>query len=373
MSERKKSGTTSWNAGEVRRATERKPVERKKAKKNKLGVLYYILGVIVSSALLAGIGWLMVNDVCALNKKPLDAVVEVERGDGVSVVTKKLKDAGLIESKFLFRIFAVIFDAEEIISPGTYELNTDMDFRCLIHSMHSSLSIKPVGVVNVTIPEGYTAMQIFKLLEEKGVCSAADLEEAAKNHVFSKFDFVDNVNLGSVTRLEGYLAPDTYEFFEDSTPEAALSRMLENFAYWMNDNMMKAVEESGYSLEEIVIMASLIEKETDGTDRDKIASVIYNRLSRAGETAYFLQIDAALVYAAGREITVEDYQKLDSPYNLYRHQGLPPTAIANPGRAALQAAVNPAKTDYFFYALGRDGKHIYSRTLAEHNRVLANN
>jgi UPF0755 protein len=191
--------------------------------------------------------------------------------------------------------------------------------------------------------------------------------------VFSKFDFVDNVNLGSVTRLEGYLAPDTYEFFEDSTPEAALSRMLENFAYWMNDNMMKAVEESGYSLEEIVVMASLIEKETDGTDRDKIASVIYNRLSRAGETAYFLQIDAALVYAAGREITVEDYQKLDSPYNLYRHQGLPPTAIANPGRAALQAAVNPAKTDYFFYALGRDGKHIYSRTLAEHNRVLANN
>ena len=373
MSDRKKTGTTSWNAGEVRRATERTPVEKKKRKKNRLGWLWYILGVIASSALLAGVGWLMVNDVCALNKAPLDAVVEVERGDSVTVVTKKLKDAGLIESKLLFRVFAMIFDADQVISPGTYELNTDMDFRCLIHSMHSSLSITPVGVVKVTIPEGYTAMQIFKLLEENGVCSAAALEEAAKNHVFTKYDFLNNENLGNVSRLEGYLAPDTYEFFEDSTPEAALSRMLDNFAYWMNDDMMKAVANSGYSLEEIVIMASLIEKETDGTDRDKISSVIYNRLSRAGETAYFLQIDAALVYAAGREITVDDYQTLVSPYNLYRHQGLPPTAIANPGLASLKAAVNPASTSYFFYALGRDGLHIFSRTLAEHNRVLANN
>ena len=375
MSERKKTGTTSWDAGQVRRETGRQPAEKKtsKQKKSKLGVLYYILGVLVASALLAGIAWLMVNDVCALNKEPLTATVKVERGDSVGDVTKKLKKAGLIESKLLFRVFAVIFDADEIISPGTYELDTDMDFRCLIHSMHSSLSLTPVGVVTVTIPEGYTAKQIFALLEEKGVCSAAELEETAKNYVFTKFDFIDNVNLGSITRLEGYLAPDTYEFYEDSAPEAAISRMLENFDYWMNDEMMKAVADSGRSLEEIVIIASLIEKETDGTDRDKIASVIYNRLSRAAETAYFLQIDAALVYAAGREITVDDYQTLDSPYNLYRHQGLPPTAIANPGRESLKAALYPADTSYFFYALGKDGLHIFSKTLAEHNRVLANN
>lgn len=370
MSDRKKTGTTSWDAGQVRRETSPKPAKKSKSK---LGWLWYTLGVLVASALLAGIAWLMVNDVCALNKEPLTATVEVERGESVGDVTKKLKDAGLIESKLLFRVFATIFDAKEIISPGTYELNTDMDFRCLIHSMHSSLSLTPVGVVTVTIPEGYTAMQIFKLLEEKGVCSAAELEETAKNYVFTKFDFIDNVNLGSITRLEGYLAPDTYEFFEDSSPEAAISRMLENFDYWMNDEMMKAVADSGRSLEEIVIIASLIEKETDGTDRDKIASVIYNRLSRAGETAYFLQIDASLVYAAGREITVDDYQTLDSPYNLYKHQGLPPTAIANPGLASLKAALDPADTNYFFYALGKDGLHIYSRTLAEHNRVLANN
>lgn len=375
MSERKNSGTTSWDAAQVRRETSRKPEEKKvkPKKKRRGGWLLYLLGVLVSSALLAGIGWLMVNDVCALNKEPLTATVVVEKGDGVGVVTDKLKDAGLINSKLLFRIFGIIFDAGDTITPGTYELNTDMDFRCLIQSMQSSLSITPVGVVTVTIPEGYNAKQIFKLLEEKGVCSAADLEEAAKNYEFTEFDFVDNENLGDITRLEGYLAPDTYEFFEDEAPEKAISRLLRNFDFWMNDDMMAAVEKSGRSLQEIVTIASLIEKETDGTDREKIASVIYNRLNYAAETAYFLQIDAALVYAAGREITVDDYQTLDSPYNLYKHQGLPPTAIANPGLASLKAALNPASTNFYFYALGKDGLHIFSRTLAEHNRVLANN
>ncbi len=375
MSERKNSGTTSWDAAQVRRETSRKPEEKKvkPKKKRRGGWLLYLLGVLVSSALLAGIGWLMVNDVCALNKEPLTATVVVEKGDGVGVVTDKLKDAGLINSKLLFRIFGIVFDAGDTITPGTYELNTDMDFRCLIQSMQSSLSITPVGVVTVTIPEGYNAKQIFKLLEEKGVCSAADLEEAAKNYEFTEFDFVDNENLGDITRLEGYLAPDTYEFFEDEAPEKAISRLLRNFDFWMNDDMMAAVEKSGRSLQEIVTIASLIEKETDGTDREKIASVIYNRLNYAAETAYFLQIDAALVYAAGREITVDDYQTLDSPYNLYKHQGLPPTAIANPGLASLKAALNPASTNFYFYALGKDGLHIFSRTLAEHNRVLANN
>lgn len=375
MSERKNSGTTSWDAAQVRRETSRKPEEKKvkPKKKRRGGWLLYLLGVLVSSALLAGIGWLMVNDVCALNKEPLTATVVVEKGDGVGVVTDKLKDAGLINSKLLFRIFGIVFDAGDTITPGTYELNTDMDFRCLIQSMQSSLSITPVGVVTVTIPEGYNAKQIFKLLEEKGVCSAADLEEAAKNYEFTEFDFVDNENLGDITRLEGYLAPDTYEFFEDEAPEKAISRLLRNFDFWMNDDMMAAVEKSGRSLQEIVTIASLIEKETDGTDREKIASVIYNRLNYAAETAYFLQIDAALVYAAGREITMDDYQTLDSPYNLYKHQGLPPTAIANPGLASLKAALNPASTNFYFYALGKDGLHIFSRTLAEHNRVLANN
>ena len=118
-------------------------------------------------------------------------------------------------------------------------------------------------------------------------------------------------------------------------------------------------------------MASLIEKETDGTDRAVISSVIHNRLENVGETAHLLQIDASLVYAAGREITEDDYQTLDSPYNLYTHQGLPPTAIANAGKASFQAALQPDDTNYYFYVLNPDTqRHVFSRTLSEHNANL---
>ena len=134
---------------------------------------------------------------------------------------------------------------------------------------------------------------------------------------------------------------------------------------------VKEIEASEYSLKDVITIASLIEKETTGKDREKISSVIYNRLETSGETYYLLQIDASLVDAAGRPITQGDYKELKSPYNLYLHEGLPPTPIANPGLASIQAAVEPADTDYFFYVLGSDGAHIFSKTLAEHNKAIA--
>jgi len=134
------------------------------------------------------------------------------------------------------------------------------------------------------------------------------------------------------------------------------------------------VEASDYSLAEIITIASLIEKETDGTDQGAIASVIYNRLADKGEhgTYGMLNIDAALLYALpdhSGPITNED-KETDSPYNLYKYPGLPPTPIANPGIAAIDAALSPDDTDYYYYALGKDGKHHFSTTLQEHNAFL---
>ena len=283
----------------------------------------------------------------------------------------KLKKAGLINSKLLFMITSPVFHASRYIQPGVYELNTDMDFNCLIKSMQPTGGV--AATVTVTIPEGYTVEQIIQLLAENDVSDAAALEESAKNHVFDKFDFVDNENLGSISRLEGYLFPDTYEFYVKENADSALSRLLANFQDRIVDDpdLAPLIANSSYSLKEIVIMASLIEKETDGTDRTLISSVIHNRLENVGETAHLLQIDASLVYAAGREITEDDYQTLDSPYNLYTHQGLPPTAIANAGKASIQAALQPDDTNYYFYVLNPDTqRHVFSRTLSEHNANL---
>lgn len=330
MSDYQNSDTAKWDAQEVRKQAS---AQGPKPKKNRrLGWLGYLAGVIVASFLLAGIGWLAVNDVCALNKAPLTATIEVESGDSVGTVATKLKKAGLINSKLLFMITSPVFHASRYIQPGVYELNTDMDFNCLIKSMQPTGGV--AATVTVTIPEGYTVEQIIQLLAENDVSDAAALEESAKNHVFDKFDFVDNENLGSISRLEGYLFPDTYEFYVKENADSALSRLLANFQDRIVDDpdLAPLIANSSYSLKEIVIMASLIEKETDGTDRTLISSVIHNRLENVGETAHLLQIDASLVYAAGREITEDDYQTLDSPYNLYTHQGLPPRPSPTPVR-----------------------------------------
>ena len=153
MFERKKSETTSWNAGEVRRKTERKTKKRSRG----MNALIYVVGVVLCSCLLAGIGWLMVNDVCALNKEPLEVTLRVEKGDTVGDVATKLKKEGLIESKFLFKIFAGIFDAKDVIAPGTYELDTTMDFLILPAIIPAILSCTSGKNITTTLSSEYSS------------------------------------------------------------------------------------------------------------------------------------------------------------------------------------------------------------------------
>ena len=366
--------TTRWDAQRVRRAQEeqevrRAPQRRPKKRRNPLKALVaYVLFIVVTSAILAGTAWLLANDICSFNKKDAVAAIVVTEEDNIKSVSKKLKEEGLINYKGVFRVFAGVFDADEKIGPGIYTLNSDMDYRALINGMVPKKSSAKAETVSATIPEGSSVKEVIEILAKKGVNTAEALTAAAESGKFG-YSFTDDTETGSITRLEGYLCPDTYEFYVGEDPVSALKRLVDNF-YSKVSSYMDAIETSGYSLKEIITIASLIEKETDGSDRSKISSVIHNRLENAGETAYLLQIDAALVYAAGREITQKDYTDLKSPYNLYLNKGLPPTPISNPGLASIEAAVEPADTEYYFYVF--DGSsHIFSKTLAEHQRAIA--
>lgn len=379
--------TTGWDREQVRREAEksrsgaqhaqgqRPPQRRRKKKRGNpiLGFLIYIVFVVVSSALLAGVGWLLANDLCALNKEMAEATIEVTKEDNVNSVATKLKEAGLIEYKWFFKLFAWVSSADEKIGEGTYTLTTDMDYRALIVGMMSKTGQNLTAeTVKVTIPEGYSVAQIIRLLAEKGVNTEEALTEAAQSHKYTEYEFVDNENLGNISRLEGYLYPDTYEFYVGEKASNALGRLLKNFSLKMDEEMLELIENSGHSMKEILTIASLIERETDGGDRSTIASVIYNRINNPGyETGGLLQIDAALVYATGHNELTEEDKVVDSPYNLYTHKGLPPTPIANPGMAAIKAALQPATTDYYYYVLGKDGKHIFSKTYSEHQQVIA--
>ena len=406
MSNEDRYHTTSWDGGQVRRQAAGEPSQpsrpsggsgKKKAKKKRtnpfLALLLWVVVVIASSVILAGVGWMLANDLCAFTgaDQEVEVVVPAEwfttttvtDEDGnteevslcdIGQVADALQDAGLIQYKWLFRLFAWVYDADEKIDQGAYVLNTNMDYMALVRGMRSTGS--SAVTVEVSIPEGYNTQQIFQLLSENGVAPVEELEEAAANYEFVDYAFLDSDLLGDVRRVEGYLYPDTYQFYVGRSAVAALDSMLSNFnsRVYSIGELTPLFEEAaarGYDFSDIITIASLIEEETDGTDRDKIASVIYNRLERPGETGGLLQIDAALVYAAGRAITQEDYTTLDSPYNLYQHTGLPPTAISNPGMSSITAALQPAETDYYYYVLGADGKHVFSETLSEHQQNVA--
>ena len=380
MSDFEHQDTTNWDPTQIRRGQEpESPPPRRRRRKNGMGwlrVVAYLFVVVVISVILASVAWELASDLCAFNRGAVTThTVQIAPGDTVEAVSEKLHDAGLVKYPFFFRLFADVTHAEKKISSGAFTLTTDMDYRALVVGMRSSAALD-TSTVKVTIPEGYTVRDICRLLAEKGVASEEDLLNSAR-YTYFDYGFINN-DSEDISRLEGYLYPDTYDFYMPENPDRALHRLLTNFARKIDawqDNLGEA-EERGYTLKQIVTIASLIEKETDGTDQARIASVIYNRLSGSGSRAGtygLLQIDASVLYGIPNHtgpITSADLES-SSPYNLYKNAGLPPTAIANPGAQSLLAAMSPEESDYYYYALTKDGKHRFFTNYSEFSRFLA--
>lgn len=363
-----------------------RPVRKGRPKKKKgeglLGIPN-ILATVVWLALILAIGvtagrmlWVCAADVLAFGRENKPVTVTIYEADTMDTITDKLYDAGLIRYKGLFQLYASISDAEEKIKPGIYDLNTLYDYHALVSFMTPRSSRE---VIELTIPEGYTCRQIFDLLEENRVCTAVDVAGYAADGELKDYWFLENVERGDKYCLEGFLFPDTYEFYKNSTPREALERMLNNFEARFSEEMraqIDALNESvtggGYTVREITIVASLIEKESAApTESPSIAGVIYNRLFRWEGNPAYLNIDAAIIYAQGGNADTINTQ-LDSPYNTYTHTGLTPTPISNPGLASLQAALQPENHNYYYYVLNPStGMHQFSTTQEEHNAYIA--
>ena len=229
--------------------------------------------------------------------------------------------------------------------------------------------------IDVTFPEGFTMEQIFRRLEEKEVCSYEDLMEAAANYKYN-YSFLNSQAAGDPTRLEGFLFPDTYQFYVGMQASSAINKFLENFHYLLTADMLKQASDRNLNMRQIVIIASLIEKEaavdpeTDYDDRALISSVINNRL-REGMT---LGIDASILYVFPEHEGAPTAEMLayDSPYNTRRYTGLPPTPICNPGLDSIKAALNPESTNYYFYALNTEtGRHEFFTNAEDFDAFVA--
>lgn len=344
---------------------------RKKNKRSPLSnSMMYIVLVCAVSIVLAAIGWSLANDMLALNKGAVTATIVVKDENDFGSVVDQLKDNDIINYKGLFRLFCLFSGGSDKIAQGTYVLDSDMDYRAIINSLGSNSSSRKE--VSVTIPEGLTVKQTFEMLEEQGVSTVEKLNDMAANHDYA-FSFLQDIPLGDPTRLEGYLFPDTYEFYMGEDPKYVINKMLVNFDAKVTDSIRQKIWDKGYSIGQILTIASMIEKETDGSDRATIASVIYNRLNNtSGGTNGYLQIDATIQYVLpeGQIVSEKDYHTVDSPYNTYEHKGLPPGPIANPGMESIMAALNPENTNYYYYALGDDGVHHFFSTYSEHQAFL---
>ena len=363
-----------------------KPLVRRREKRSGCvgGILYGIF-IICVSLIAAVLMWMAAVDVLALGKEDEEIIltvpedifyagtVEVEDEEGnvigeeeaqladLDKVAELMYDSGLIKYKGLFKIFCKFCDAESKVGPGTYTLNTKYDYHALVKG--TTPGSAQLVEVELTIPEGYTIKQIFALLTEEGVCTAEELWDTAANYNFeAEYDFLTGIPAkGDKYRLEGYMFPDTYRFYIGDEPVRVIEKFLDNFEFKFGDIYIERAAEVGYSIHDIIIIASMIERESSSYEgeRDMIASVIFNRIDSSSFP--YLQIDATILYGMARnddedlDLTTE----YDSPYNSYTNEGLPPGPISNPGEAAIRGALYPEDSSYYYYALHKDGYHEF--------------
>lgn len=350
----------------------------------------YMVAVLLLSVAIAVVMWFAADDVLALTKPDNAITITISEEDTLEDVAQNLKDHGLVNYKYLFILYGKFSHAENKIGTGTFELNQMFDYHALVNGLASSSETRQT--VTLTFPEGYSVDQIFAMLAENGVCTQEELEDVAANYDF-EIDFIEDIPYGEANRLEGFLFPDTYEFYVDDEPVRVINKLLSNFENKFTEEMladidslnqdirMRMEDEGSFTEEEIenammtpykiVTVASLIEKEagSDG-ERVTISSVIYNRLTtRVHE---LLQIDATVEYALGehKEVLTANDLAVENPYNTYKNKGLPPGPIANPGLSSIMAAIHPQDTDYFFYALNDTGNHSFFNTYMEQQDFL---
>ncbi|HAJ32240.1 MAG TPA: endolytic transglycosylase MltG [Candidatus Atribacteria bacterium] len=275
-------------------------------------------------------------------------IVNIPSGINAKEIVNVLEKNEIIrKNNYTLRIFIKLMKLEDQLKYGEYDLSPSMNMLQILDKLVKG----EVIAYKITIPEGYTYTQIAEILEKK---------EIAKKEAFLK------LIKDKEESLEGYLFPDTYEVPKQYGAEKIVKLMLSNFNQVSIENKFTdKAEEIGFSLDEIIILASIIEKEAKfSEEKSKVSSVFHNRLERGMK----LQSCATIQYILEepKERLDENDLKIDSPYNTYLYKGLPPGAICNPGLDSIIAALEPEEEDYLYFVLGENGRHIFSKTYQEH-------
>ena len=284
----------------------------------------------------------------------------VQTGTTFDEIARQLAEGGVIGNTLTFRILARLRDEDAAVRAGEYRFGPHVTQSDVLHALVTGGAQVATWV---TIPEGFTAEQIAARLQGDGLGSSA----ALRQYFMQEKLLVDGARTKS---LEGFLFPSTYLMPLGAAPEQIAALLTAQFLKELPRDAASRARALHVSVPQAVTVASLVEREAKSqADRPKIAAVIYNRL-RLGMP---LQVDATIEYALPQHKSALSFAdlRIDSPYNSYVHVGLPPTPIANPGRASLEAALHPAKSENLYYVYCGNGRHVFAKTLAEHQANVA--
>lgn len=291
-----------------------------------------------------------------------NCVIEIEQGMSTKQIASELKECGAIKCPLLFRVYAKLKHYDSAFKYGVYNFNNEAGYESLSQMLMNDGA--KADSVTVTVPEMSTVDDIADILEKAGVCSKKDFISAVQTGEFD-YDFIKEIPEESVYyRLEGYLFPDTYDFYCYDSEECAylaVDKMLKTLDSKLDGDMKAKISESKYSFHELMTMASIVELEAGGsvTEMPNVAAVFFNRLES------------------------DDFQKLESSptvkyphgggrYDTYQCKGLPPGPLCSPSLNSIKAALNPTKDfDYYYFVTDASMKFYYNKTLAEHNSTIA--
>lgn len=362
-----------------KRQKERKAQGILTVKEKLMKLAVYVLIVAVTSTILCVYGIGCINDVLAIDKRDLSCEVTVSAGATDDDVIDILKENKLIKNKLFCKLFIKIFHDDDKYVSGSYTLNSDWGIEKMLSTMQGGTNT--YETITLTFPEGYTIDQIAEKLEANKVCTASSFIKTMQSVDFStEYAFLKNQADKDLRfrALEGYIYPDTYEFYIGENASSVVRRFLDNFESKWTADYSKQAKELGMTVDEVVTLASIIQAEAANSKQMKdISSVLHNRLDKPG-TFPRLECDSTEKYLIETiKVTLTSSTTDTQKYIAYRDlydtystdcKGLPVGAICNPGGAAIAAALYPSDTDYNYFRHDVKGNVYYANTFSEHNQ-----
>ncbi len=339
------------------------PVKKKRQKSGCLKAVGWLACLGIIAVLLATTIILFVSDYFGIGiGRGVDCVVEIKQGMGTKQIAEVLKEENAVSSSFLFRVYSKLKGYDGTYKYGVYTFNNEIGYEAIAHMLQTDGA--KAETATVKIPEGATIDEIAKLLEQAGVCSASQFRSAVRNTEF-KDELIEQIPVQEVYyRLEGYLFPDTYNFFSyDNGAECAqlaVRKMVEQTLKKITPDMRKKAQDMGYTVHEVLTMASIVELEASGTKSEmhNVAAVFYNRLSWDEPKLLGSSPTAEYPYGNGR-------------YDTNKTQGLPPGPLCAPSLNAINAALEPTENfAYTYFVTDSNMDFYYTKSLSEHQATI---